>query len=608
MTAATPAGSAACRRETEVDAHHDGGRQERAAKESTDATSAGRDACRVEPVVACLGGGGGPERGHQRDTTEANREENSRRWAASHQGVCSSWDAESVGRGSHAPYARTTWEESGAWGTRRSADDSREGHTWLPQRGEALQDGALRSAEWRTADGGAWAAWPEGRSGGVADGARWWSTNDNRDGSTVRPYGTVRQERARPSARPACDRGSRNPRPLGAVLGGESLRKRRSKRRGKKRPRRLRSKSPLAGMDPEERAALVLERREELSAARPLEPSCKEKPLLLLGELPSLDVARGAWHEVIADRRLRSWMFVQRGNPAITKSDLSVLTRDIPWESLVSKSGQVTRKTAWMVRKGCQCQYKYGNELVDPIAMPPWMDDIMRRWLQDLDLSDESLPNSVNFNLYDHGGHGVGWHADDEPLFRGKVQDARIISVSLGAARRFRIGMRKERRGGKKKLTSRPDRLTVSDVMLNHGDVCTMEGLFQKHFVHQLAKTKVQEEEDTATRVNATFRWIVNHVHDCPLYVYIESASNSDDDDGSASIASVSSGHSERRTLASPSSASSASSSREASGGDDESLKAEAAEATQDITTRRGFASPFDATKDAERAKLKSYQ
>ena len=45
----------------------------------------------------------------------------------------------------------------------------------------------------------------------------------------------------------------------------------------------------------------------------------------------------------------------------------------------------------------------------------------------------------MNLNLYDHGGHSVGWHADDESLF-GKLDDnICIISLSLGSSRCFEL-------------------------------------------------------------------------------------------------------------------------------------------------------------------------
>merc|ERR1711879_332621 len=66
---------------------------------------------------------------------------------------------------------------------------------------------------------------------------------------------------------------------------------------------------------------------------------------------------------------------------------------------------------------------------------------------------------------------------------------------------------------------------TVDGVELNHGDICTMEGLFQKHYVHQI---KRGESKEQAQRLNATFRWIVQHTASCPLHVPGDDASVSD--------------------------------------------------------------------------------
>ena len=46
----------------------------------------------------------------------------------------------------------------------------------------------------------------------------------------------------------------------------------------------------------------------------------------------------------------------------------------------------------------------------------------------------QNPPNAVNINLYEDGGQGLGFHADDESLFDGLNQDCRIISVSVGGA------------------------------------------------------------------------------------------------------------------------------------------------------------------------------
>merc|ERR1712216_423023 len=88
--------------------------------------------------------------------------------------------------------------------------------------------------------------------------------------------------------------------------------------------------------------------------------------------------------------------------------------------------------------------------------------------------------------------------------------DMRIISVSLGNARRFQIGLRAPRRGG----ILLPEKGSIQNVSLEHGHMCTMEGLFQKHYIHQVVKTKGKSQQP---RINATFRWIVEHELHCPL-------------------------------------------------------------------------------------------
>lgn len=118
--------------------------------------------------------------------------------------------------------------------------------------------------------------------------------------------------------------------------------------------------------------------------------------------------------------------------------------------------GKVSRHTFWWTRPNaagneCTCNYTYGagvnmkipsaKELRDFSALMGelWTDlgfDKMRR-----------IPNSVNINLYEDGSQGCGWHADDESLFDGKVQDCRILSMSLGDGREFWLANKLEGRG-----------------------------------------------------------------------------------------------------------------------------------------------------------------
>lgn len=101
--------------------------------------------------------------------------------------------------------------------------------------------------------------------------------------------------------------------------------------------------------------------------------------------------------------------------------------------------------------------------------------------------------NACLLNLYHDGDEGMGWHADDEPELE---QNSPIASVSLGAERRFDF---------KHKETD--ERVSV---MLEHGSLLVMNALSQKHWLHQLPKTKKVND----SRINLTFRtlndWTIN--------------------------------------------------------------------------------------------------
>merc|ERR1712046_223775 len=129
---------------------------------------------------------------------------------------------------------------------------------------------------------------------------------------------------------------------------------------------------------------------------------------------------------------------------------------------LRTKSAKVTRSTCWWVRGRCKCGYSYGNACVQrsDVARTNLFSDIMEELTELVfetlcpDLPEERYPNSANVNLYEHGLQSVGWHADDERLFRGISEDCPIVSLSLGAQREFWLALQ-----GKKK--SRPKKQSI---------------------------------------------------------------------------------------------------------------------------------------------------
>lgn len=110
-----------------------------------------------------------------------------------------------------------------------------------------------------------------------------------------------------------------------------------------------------------------------------------------------------------------------------------------------------------------------------------------------------SWPNSCNLNCYADGSDGIDWHADDEALFQSKEEDCCIISLSLGEVRTFQI--RRESASEQEQSIS---------LRLGAGDLCTMEGHFQRYYVHRVPKSQTSR-----LRVNFTWRWIVAHDARC---------------------------------------------------------------------------------------------
>merc|ERR1712185_147860 len=109
------------------------------------------------------------------------------------------------------------------------------------------------------------------------------------------------------------------------------------------------------------------------------------------------------------------------------------------WVQPSTPNGKMPRKTAWMVKQGCCCTYKYGPFEVEAAVYPPWMISLLEDVMQYCGIDRDNWPDSCNLNLYEDGGSAVGWHADDEALFQGKFRDILIISLSLGVSRKFEL-------------------------------------------------------------------------------------------------------------------------------------------------------------------------
>jgi len=96
--------------------------------------------------------------------------------------------------------------------------------------------------------------------------------------------------------------------------------------------------------------------------------------------------------------------------------------------------------------------------------------------------------NACLLNLYHDGNEGMGWHSDDEKEI---LPYSSIASLSLGAERKFSF---------KHKSTKE----TIS-LLLENGSLLEMKGAIQKHWLHELPKTK----KVGTIRINLTFRQMI---------------------------------------------------------------------------------------------------
>jgi alkylated DNA repair dioxygenase AlkB len=104
---------------------------------------------------------------------------------------------------------------------------------------------------------------------------------------------------------------------------------------------------------------------------------------------------------------------------------------------------------------------------------------------------EEKLSTEFNcclLNYYADGTQGMAWHSDDEKVME---ENGIIASISLGADRFFEFKH--------KTLDIR------QKILLENGSLLVMQGETQKHYLHQLPKSKKVK----TARINLTFRRFV---------------------------------------------------------------------------------------------------
>ncbi|MFC3852463.1 alpha-ketoglutarate-dependent dioxygenase AlkB family protein [Salinispirillum marinum] len=129
--------------------------------------------------------------------------------------------------------------------------------------------------------------------------------------------------------------------------------------------------------------------------------------------------------------------------------------------------------------------YRYSGRTFEPTPWDEQLTALARRFQDELQVPF----NSVLCNWYQSGAHSMGWHSDNEPELGNEPV---IVSVSIGAARRFVLRQR----------SNHQQRL---EYLLGHGDVLVMRGRTQQRWEHALPKT----QKPVGARINLTYRYLL---------------------------------------------------------------------------------------------------
>jgi alkylated DNA repair dioxygenase AlkB len=171
---------------------------------------------------------------------------------------------------------------------------------------------------------------------------------------------------------------------------------------------------------------------------------------------------------------------------------LEQLLDEISWEQhqflMFGREVAAPRLSCWIGDP--DATYVYSRTRFEPRAWTPSLMPLRAR----LERFCGARFNSVLANLYRDGRNSMGWHSDDEPELGAQPV---IASLSLGAARRFRLRRRLPR-------GTRPAPADTVDIPLAHGSLLCMAGDTQRLYQHDLPKSA----KLGAPRINLTFRYI----------------------------------------------------------------------------------------------------
>eukprot|EP00404_Azadinium_spinosum_P025299 CAMPEP_0180612272 /NCGR_PEP_ID=MMETSP1037_2-20121125/30275_1 /TAXON_ID=632150 /ORGANISM="Azadinium spinosum, Strain 3D9" /LENGTH=459 /DNA_ID=CAMNT_0022631867 /DNA_START=63 /DNA_END=1444 /DNA_ORIENTATION=+ len=236
-----------------------------------------------------------------------------------------------------------------------------------------------------------------------------------------------------------------------------------------------------------------------------LQPEAPRSELPLMTVADQGKQANSDWSALLVDEAHRSYVaYCPKAIDAnIAWVWFSRLFTELPWQDLCDsnhqKNGQVIpRRTIFTVMPGCSCVYKYSGVRVPPTIEPGVVGEIRKYCAAMAGFTTDSQPNCCNINLYRDGRDSVGWHTDNEEIFESEYNDACILSLSLGASRKFQL---------KRQQTEADPHPKTVTAIVSHGDLCTMEGRFQRYYLHEVPKMFDVKE----SRINLTWRWITKH-------------------------------------------------------------------------------------------------
>ena len=264
--------------------------------------------------------------------------------------------------------------------------------------------------------------------------------------------------------------------------------------------------------------------------------SLSSQPFVLTPDLSTLD--KSCWSIFLEDTKTNSYSYIlDRSNRLFPVTQLDQWFHqlhplrlakqkdkdDDGWTDSYYKGEKLLRKTAWVVLDdNCRCEYGYSDTWQPIVPSTTTLHKIVQDMTHHVQQVTGDLKlNCCNLNYYPRGG-GVGFHADDEFLFDSTNRPTRIVSLSLcdSSETTQRLFQVKPQNTGLTEQRAANDDFCSDDtpleISLRHGDLITMEGMFQKHYLHSIwpgdSKDFLDHPNTQGERINLTWRTIVQHL------------------------------------------------------------------------------------------------